>query len=531
MATRAPVLALVVLLVSSGLFAAPAAADGAHPVDAAGSTGPKFLDTAPPGTGTARVTLGVPYMPAVPSSAAGGAYTELVLKPKAEIVPADGLAGFVVGLSACAAADALAEETAASECLTLTAADCDGLGATTYCVEPDQPVVGSVRLRVSDGRTALRVALMVQQQAEVGEVVDAIRVHFDNPAWADPVEVSHGFASLTIAPYVLESVVIRDAADGDGAEPDAIATSTHLAYPLYAAGYARNGIFIGDQEAAEWSLSDPSVARLNRSQGGAVLLEPIKPGATVLTLSLGDLSDTLPLTVEAVEGATLVVRDAPAGQGVAVDTVALTADDLLPLYAALYDEDGNYLSDVDAVWSVTGVPAACGTVRDDDAGIAVFDPVVAGVHKCRVHASFEGLTDSTGVISVAPGTPVGLEIHQSPSGGEPVGDVAMTADESMVLYALRTDLDGNPTPDRDAVEWRVLGGCGDLDATSGASVTFDARRATNGAACRVLATTHAGLMGLLDVIPAGLVLPATPAFGVHGLASTGDIEVLSLIHI
>ena len=95
----------------------------------------------------------------------------------------------------------------------------------------------------------------------------------------------------------------------------------------------------------------------------------------------------------------LLIRDEANGGGSDVGVVNMTTDESLILYAAGYDADNNYLSDVDGNWSVTGSLdgiASSGTSKE-------FSPSTSSTSGTIV-LSRTGLTsDGTGKVTVGTG--------------------------------------------------------------------------------------------------------------------------------
>ncbi len=101
----------------------------------------------------------------------------------------------------------------------------------------------------------------------------------------------------------------------------------------------------------------------------------------------------------------VTVEDAPGGTGTSVESLALTTDDTLTLYAVGRDESGGFLNDVPVTWRVD---AGIGIIPPGPARSAVFDPTTPG--QGQVVADFhdpEVIDDTTGVLSVSAGVAAG----------------------------------------------------------------------------------------------------------------------------
>ncbi len=127
-----------------------------------------------------------------------------------------------------------------------------------------------------------------------------------------------------------------------------------------------------------------------------------------------------------------------------VDSV-ITADDALTLYAAGYDQYGNYIADIDsATWTSTGglQPAVNATGRR-----LIFEPTTSEVTG-KIVVEISGNTsiqkDSTGTITVNDGALRFLYIQTSAAdGGTQLGDTTIASGDTIVAYAVGYDADQN----------------------------------------------------------------------------------------
>ena len=112
------------------------------------------------------------------------------------------------------------------------------------------------------------------------------------------------------------------------------------------------------------------------------------------------------------------IRDASGGGGSEVTTHSLTADETYTVYAAGYDQYGNYLSDQSVSWSGTG--ACSGQLSPTSGTSAVFTAAAAGSGTITAdHAT--ATDDSTGTITVTPGTVDSAEVETEHFGTETAG--------------------------------------------------------------------------------------------------------------
>ena len=146
----------------------------------------------------------------------------------------------------------------------------------------------------------------------------------------------------------------------------------------------------------------------------------------------------------------------------------MTTDESLTLYAAVYDADNNYLQDVSVDWTNTGNLDAVSSSGSS----FTFDPSTISTTGTISISSGSLVGDATGTITVNGGIQSYLKIRDASfGGGSEVGDVTMTTDESLTLYAAVYDADNNYLQDV-SVDWTNTGNL-DAVSSSGSSFTFD----------------------------------------------------------
>jgi hypothetical protein len=172
------------------------------------------------------------------------------------------------------------------------------------------------------------------------------------------------------------------------------------------------------------------------------------------------------ITVDEGDLASIQIRSATDGLGIAVTDTAITADQTLTLYAAGYDANSNYLNDVPVNWTRTGnldQVLASGTSY-------TFIPLTAPTSGI-IQATSGILNASTGTISVTQGILASVLINSTAgSTGIEVGNITLTADDSVTLYSAGYDADGNYRSLVNAT-WSRIGGL-DLVSATGTSYTF-----------------------------------------------------------
>ena len=145
----------------------------------------------------------------------------------------------------------------------------------------------------------------------------------------------------------------------------------------------------------------------------------------------------------------------------------------------IVDLYGNRTSDTDAVAIAPSSGTLDGTLsRAASGGLASFDDIsCSAAHTITITGSAAGLapTPASSQIVVEPGTLYHLVIEDAPGGGGHEVDAAeIFTDETLTVYAIGYDSDGN-CKEEVSVTWSWASGdfdAGDLTTTTGSSTTF-----------------------------------------------------------
>ena len=286
----------------------------------------------------------------------------------------------------------------------------------------------------------------------------------------------------------------------------AIATRTLTAddaVTLYAIGH--NG-GITESQIATWALpAGATIGNLAVLVGISTTFTAESVGSATLTATLvatPTISTTIQITVTPGALASIVIRDATDGNGSEVGTHNMTTDDELTVYAAGYDADDNYISDVSVTWGTTGdldaVPAGPATS-------ATFAPSSARTSGTITADDGSAPTGATGVITVDPGVLASIVIRDATDGnGSEVGTHNMTTDDELTVYAAGYDADDNYISDI-SVTWSTAGDLDAVPAGPTTSVTFAPSSAdTSGAITADDGSGHTDATGAITVDPGAL---------------------------
>ena len=284
--------------------------------------------------------------------------------------------------------------------------------------------------------------------------------------------------TLTVNAGALHHIVIRDAAGGGGNEVGIRTVTADDVFTVYAAGYDGDGNYMADVSVA-WTGSGVVAGRLAPTSGISTTFTAGPAGTGTIQADAGSgITDTTG-TITVNPGALhhIVIRDAAGGGGSAVDTHAMTTDEVFTVYAAGYDIDGNFIVDQVVGWATTGT-------LDYQTGTGssfTFAPATANTSGTIAADAGGGITDTTGMIIVNLGTLRHVVIRDAAGGsGNEVGAHTLTIHETLAVWAAGYDVGGNYISDV-PVTWTGSGAVtGRLAPTSGISTTFTAGPAGTG---------------------------------------------------
>ena len=291
---------------------------------------------------------------------------------------------------------------------------------------------------------------------------------------------------------------IRDASGGGGSEVGDITMTTDESLTLYAAVYDADNNYLEDMNV-NWSTSG-DLEDINLF-GNSILFEPelaFSSGTIIISSSslIGDATGTI--TVNVGVQSYLKIRDASGGGGSEVGDITMNTDESLTLYTAIYDSDGNYLSSGSVNWFSTG---SLEQVTASPVGQITFSPSLAQSAGQIVISSGSLVGDSTGTITVNGGAQSYLKIRDaSGGGGSEVGDITMTTDESLTLYAAVYDADNNYLQDI-SVDWSSSGNLEDI---------------SNNGTSYIYSPLNAGTIGTIIISSGSLIGDATGTITVNG---------------
>ena len=257
---------------------------------------------------------------------------------------------------------------------------------------------------------------------------------------------------------------------------------------MHAGGFDANGNYRSDV-SVNWSVSG-GIGTLSAASGIAITFSANKVGNGQITADhpTAGVIDGATGNIEVVPGALnkVLVVPGPSGNGEALGAYTMTTDQTLPVHAAAYDSDNNYIQDEPVAWSVTNgigtFTAAAGTATTFNARTPGTGIITAN------HATL--IDGTTGVITVNIGADYRIKILSGASGQTiEVLASSLNSGQTLSVHASIFDQDDNWKNDV-TVNWTVTGGIGAVAPASGVSTTFTAQKTGTG----VINADHATLL-------------------------------------
>ena len=193
----------------------------------------------------------------------------------------------------------------------------------------------------------------------------------------------------------------------------------------------------------------------------------------------------------------LILRDQPGGFGNEIGDVVLTLNDKLRIYAAGYDQFGNYIRDVSVNWQ------ALGNLEQPQplfGRSTILDPTTPG-SEGRIRGDTTGvIADTTGLITV--GAISWVKIRTAAGGnGVELGDVTLSADDSIALYAAGYDAGGNYLGEV-SVLWQSSGNLEPVISDTSTSQIFAPTKAPRSGKIKIVHPTATGdETGTIQIVP------------------------------
>jgi len=291
------------------------------------------------------------------------------------------------------------------------------------------------------------------------------------------VFADHAFATddasgdLTVSVGALHHIKVLLGGSGQTAALENDSLTTDESRTVHAGGFDADDNYREDVSVS-WSVTN-AIGVLTPTIGISTTLNATKVGAGQIRATHSSAGSDLTGTITVSPGALSYVKviEGPAGPGAELGARTITADQELPLHAAGFDADNNYIRDEMVSWSSAGtlLPAvtASGTAM-------VFRPTKAPARgTIRATHATAGF-DTTGTITVNVGALHHVVVLSGQVGETTAqGNVTLNPGQTLPVHAGGYDADNNYISD-EVVNWSLDGGIGSLSTNNGISTTFTA---------------------------------------------------------
>ncbi len=265
---------------------------------------------------------------------------------------------------------------------------------------------------------------------------------------SDSIRVSYGTVTTTLG-----MAVVADNVSYYGFSPSTNQTITAggsvsytvTAYDQYDNVVANSDSIIFSASGSSSATFSPSarLAFANSSTVSVSVSDQVTGSFTVKAVKKTDssVSGTSGLvTVNAAPLNYVLVRTAANNGGIVFADSIFTTDNTVTFYAAGYDVYNNYIQDESVTWSSSGTLE---TVSSTGTNFQ-FAPSTPGSGRITATPSVGVSADSTGLLTVNSGALAQLIIQTTPADGGPeITDSTITADQTLTMYSVGYDVDGN----------------------------------------------------------------------------------------
>ncbi|MBL7961885.1 hypothetical protein JNL27_16755, partial [bacterium] len=273
---------------------------------------------------------------------------------------------------------------------------------------------------------------------------------------------------------------------------------------LHAAGYDKDSNYVRGVLTA-WSVLGGIGGVTPLTASDSVIFNPNRTGQGQIKADTTGFSATSGLyTITVGDTAFIVIRTGGNNGGARYDTLTITmsADSVLNLYAASYDQDSNYVGDVAASWDTVGAAGGLTNFNDTLSFSTQYKPGLTGTGKIRAHYTNGNFRDTTGTITVIAGAASRVLVETANDGsGVVLPELYTTADSSITVYAVLRDA-GSNFVGLQSSNWSVSGGIGTLSASPATNVTLTLT--TIGSGQVTASGTFTSSSGIVRVLPGAL---------------------------
>ncbi|MDZ7304104.1 MAG: hypothetical protein ONB44_18415, partial [candidate division KSB1 bacterium] len=242
---------------------------------------------------------------------------------------------------------------------------------------------------------------------------------------------------------------------------------------MHASSFDADDNWLGDVSVT-WSVSNP-IGSVAPTVGAATTFTATTAGSGVINARHSILGEDFTGTITVKPSSLNYVRivEGPSGPGSKLGSKSFTTDQTVPVHAAGYDANNNYLGDVPVTWTVIG--NNIGTFTTQSGASTTLLLTRTGVGRIVAdHASAKD--DTSGNLTISVGALHHVKVMSGNAGFTSVVlTQEITADETLAVHASGFDADDNYIDDF-SVTWLVSGKIGTVSPAVGKSTILTARK-------------------------------------------------------
>lgn len=240
----------------------------------------------------------------------------------------------------------------------------------------------------------------------------------------------------------LHHIKIVNAPNDEGDEVTKLSITSDQTKKLYAAGYDKSDIYIGDVPV-DWQTSG-TLEKKTENNTSVLNFNSRKIGKGEITAIAKNKSKAIIKDVQVKPGqvAYIQIEDAPDGKGKEVYSLEMTTDDQKSFFSIGYDKNDNLIGSVVANWKTTGTLEQYNTYDSKEFVFKPRTPDVTGTIKAERDKT---IGDETGLIKIKPGLAERIYIVIDPStNAQKLARMDLKAGEKVRVYSFGFDDENKP---------------------------------------------------------------------------------------